>query len=878
MANKRLYEVARDHNLSADALMSMITRLGFDVRSHMAVATDEILEAVESEFSRQKEALKAEIASREKKTRERKQRARKAAELRQKQEAEKARQEEEERRKEEERQAKEEEEKAAAKGVTAAPATEEKPKVKPKPSTKVTPKPTPPSEEAPKPSERKTLKPAAEAPPPPPSKPAPPKSIPGRPAGAPTPPPPTRPARPSRPAADAPSTPRPSRPATGPGRPSGPPSRPATQPAAGGGAPPRRRRKRGPKKKRQRVDQQEVAASFRRTIAQLGTKSKSRKRRRKEEGDAVDFQEPTRSIEVNEFMSISELASKMDVSPTEVVAKCLELGMLATVNQRLDLDTIETIALEFDYNIEVVQEIGSEEIGEEEVDKDEDLQPRPPVVTIMGHVDHGKTSLLDLIRESNIIAGESGGITQHIGAYSVEMRDNGGRITFLDTPGHAAFTAMRARGAQSTDIVILVVAADDAVMPQTVEAIDHAQAAGVPIIVAINKIDKPGADIEKVKSQLAERGLTPEDWGGKTIMVPVSAKTGEGVEKLLEMVLLQSEILELKANPDRRARGVIIESLLDKGRGAVATVLIQNGALQVGDYFVTGAHSGRVRTMLDERGKPIDKAGPGSPVQVTGSSGVPQAGDTFVVCEDESVARNVSQMRERVKREQTFHRISKTSLENVYERIQEGETKDLKLILKGDVDGSVEVLADALGKIGSDEVQVNIIRRGVGAISESDVLLATASEAVIVGFHVRPDARARELAASEGVDVRLYDVIYEVQDDIRKALEGMLAPEEVEEPVGSAEVKDIFKISRIGTVAGCEVTEGTARANSRVRVVRDGTVIYSGKIQTLRRFTDEAREVAAGLECGIKVENFNDIKVGDVFEMYRVVQHERKLV
>ncbi len=855
--------------------MSMITRLGFDVRSHMAVATDEILEAVESEFSRQKEALKAEIASREKKTRERKQRARKAAELRKKQEDEQARQEEEERRKEEERKAREDEEKAAAKGVTAAPTVEDKPKTKPKPQTQ--PKPTPPAEEAPKPPERKTLKPAAESPTPPPPRPAPPKSIPGRPAGAPTPPPPTRPARPSRPAAQTPSTQRPSRPASVPGRPGAPPSRPATQPVVGG-APPRRRRKRGPKKKRQRVDQQEVAASFRRTIAQLGTKSKSRKRRRKEEGDAVDFQEPTRSIEVNEFMSISELASKMGVSPTEVVAKCLELGMLATVNQRLDLDTIETIALEFDYNIEVVQEIGSEEIGEEEQDDEEDLQPRPPVVTIMGHVDHGKTSLLDHIRESNIIAGESGGITQHIGAYSVEMAGSGGRITFLDTPGHAAFTAMRARGAQSTDIVILVVAADDAVMPQTVEAIDHAQAAGVPIIVAINKIDKPGADIEKVKSQLAERGLTPEDWGGKTIMVPVSAKTGEGLEKLLEMVLLQSEILELKANPDRRARGVIIESLLDKGRGAVATVLIQNGALQVGDYFVTGAHSGRVRTMVDERGKAIETAGPGSPVQVTGSGGVPQAGDTFVVCEDESVARNVSQMRERVKREQTFHRISKTSLENVYERIQEGETKDLKLILKGDVDGSVEVLADALGKIGSDEVQVNIIRRGVGAISESDVLLATASEAVIVGFHVRPDTRARELAASEGVDIRLYDVIYEVQDDIRKALEGMLAPEEVEEPVGSAEVKDIFKISRIGTVAGCEVTEGAARANARVRVVRDGTVIYNGKVQTLRRFTDEAKEVIAGLECGIKVENFNDLKVGDVLEMYRVVQHERKLV
>ncbi|GAB4322252.1 MAG: hypothetical protein Kow0074_13670 [Candidatus Zixiibacteriota bacterium] len=857
MANKRLYEVARDHNLSAEALMSMVTRLGFDVRSHMSVASDELLEAIESEFSRQKEALKAEIAIREKKTRERKQRAKKAEELRKKQEAEKAREEEELRRQEEERKAKEAEEKAAAEGVTAAPSAP----------------PKPPAEDVPKRAERKTLTPTASTAPP---KPAPPKIIPGRPAGAPVPPPPTRPVRPARPSRPAEAQPS-GRPAPPPGRPASPASRPASTAAtSGAGVPPRRRRKRGPKKKRQRVDQQEVAASFRRTIAQLGTKSKSRKRRRKEEGDAVDFQEPTRSIEVNEFMSISELAAKMGVSPTEVVAKCLELGMLATVNQRLDLDTIETIALEFDYNIEVVQEIGTEEIGEEEEDNEEDLKPRPPVVTIMGHVDHGKTSLLDYIRESNIISGESGGITQHIGAYSVELE--GGRITFLDTPGHAAFTAMRARGAQSTDIVILVVAADDAVMPQTVEAINHAQAAGVPIIVAINKIDKPGADIEKVRTQLAERGLTPEEWGGKTIMVPVSAKTGEGVDRLLEMVLLQSEILELKANPNRRARGVIIESQLDKGRGAVATVLIQNGTLRVGDYFVTGAHSGRVRTMIDERGNAVEEAGPGLPVQVTGSSGVPQAGDRFVVCEDEQVARSVSQMRERVKREQTFRRIRRTSLENVYERIQEGETKDLKLILKGDVDGSVEVLADALGKIGSDEVQVNIIHRGVGAINESDVLLANASEAVIVGFHVRPDARARELAASEGVDIRLYDVIYEVQDDIRKALEGMLAPEEVEEPLGAAVVKDIFKISRIGTVAGCEVTEGTAKANARVRVVRDGTVIYTGVIQTLRRFTDDVKEVATGMECGIKVENFNDIKVGDVLEMYRVVQHERKLV
>jgi len=845
MANKRLYEVARDHNLSSDALMAMVNRLGFDVRSHMSVAADDLLEAIEAEFDRQKEALKAEIAIREKKTRERKAKAREAAEVEAAKVAEQARIVEKARQEEEERRAREAEAAAAAKGVTATP-------------TSVAPAQPEVTE-----PQRLTV--------PPMYRPATPQVITGRPAGA-----PPRPA--PRPTAPPPAGAPPARPVVV-GRPASPtPSRPgAPAPAAASAASTlqqRRRRKRGPKKKRQRVDQQEVAASFRKTIAQLGTRAKSRKRRRREEGEGVDFAEPTRSIEVNEFMTVSELAQKMGVSPTEVVAKCFELGMLATVNQRLDMDTIETIALEFDYNVTPVQEIGAEEI-EDDVDEEVDLVHRPPVVTIMGHVDHGKTSLLDHIRESNIVAGESGGITQHIGAYKVET--NRGMVTFLDTPGHAAFTAMRARGAQCTDIVILVVAADDAVMPQTIEAMDHAKAAGVPIVVAINKIDKPGADIDNVRSQLSHHGLQPEEWGGKTIMVPVSAKTGEGVDRLLEMILLQAEVLELKANPERRARGVIVEAQLDKGRGAVATVLIQNGTLHAGDYFVTGPYSGRVRTMLDERGRPLKAAGPGDPVQVTGADGVPQAGDTFVACVTEQIARNVSQMRERVRREQTYHRISKTTLANVYERIQEGEVKDLKLIIKGDVDGSVEVLADTLSKIGSDEVQVNIIHRGVGAVSESDVLLAAASQAVIVAFHVRPDARTRDLAAQEGVDIRTYDIIYEVESDIRAALEGMLAPEEVEEHTGSVKVKEVFKISRIGTVAGCEVLEGVVRRNEKVRVVRDGTTIYTGTIQTVRRFNDEVKEVQAGLECGIKVENFNDIKVGDVMDLYRIVQHERKL-
>ncbi|HUU44819.1 MAG TPA: translation initiation factor IF-2 [Acidobacteriota bacterium] len=824
MSSKRLYEVAREHNLSSDALMALVARLGFEVRSHMSVASPEILEAIDEEFRQQRESLKAEIARREKKTRERKARVRQAAE----QEAQVARDAQEAadklRKEEEERKAK----------VAAEVAAREKEK-----EAAAAPPPPPPPPPQPPPV-TKPFAPGARPAPPPRIRPAA-STIAGRPAGA---------TMSSRTAA-----------------------RPQMQTPGLAGAPPRRRRRRGPKKRRQRVDQRDVAASFRKTIAELGTRSKSRRRQRRE-GGIDTLPEPTRTIEINEFMSLAELAHKMEVTPTQVVAKCLELGMLATVNQRLDLDTIETIALEFDYSIKLVEEIGEETLAEEP-DSEESLKPRHPVVTIMGHVDHGKTSLLDHIRESNVIAGEKGGITQHIGAYAVEFRT--GRITFLDTPGHAAFTAMRARGAQATDIVILVVAVDDSVMPQTVEAIDHAKAAGVPIIVAINKMDLPGADLERVKSQLAEHGLTPEEWSGDTIMIPVSAKTGEGVEKLLEMVHLQADVLELKANPDRRARGVIIEAQLDRGRGPLATVLIQNGTLMVGDYFVTGSYSGRVRTMVNERGHTVEAAEPASPVLVTGADGVPQAGDTFIVCEDDQQSRTISQMRERLRREQAHHRIQKTSLANIYDRIQEGAVQELKIVIKGDVDGSVEVLADTLAKIKSEEVQVNVIHRGVGAINETDVLLAAASEAVVVGFHVRPDTRAREVAAREGVDVRLYDIIYEVETDIRKALEGMLAPIQIEERSGEAKVKETFRISKIGTIAGCEVTEGVVRAKNRLRVIRDGVTVYTGVLHTVRRFTDAVSEVEAGLECGLKIEDFNDVKVGDVFEFFRIVEKQRKL-
>lgn len=841
MASKRLFEVAREHNLSAEALMAMVNRLGFDVRSHMSVATDDVLEAIEAEFGKQKEALKAEIAVRERKTRERKQKAKEVADAEAKRQAEiaaalaaeKARQE------EEARLAREAAEAAAAEAAETARA-----KAAAAASARAHAAPAPgqfrptalPGERLP------AFRPKATT-----------TGITGRPAGAPARHMPTVTARPGAPA---------------------PPFVGATQQVRPGGPqPPARRRGRKSRKRGSRVDQEEVAASFRRTIAQLGTRAKPKRRSRREEG-GEGFEEPTRTIEVNEFMSVAELAHKMGVSPTEVVAKCLELGLLATVNQRLDLDTLETIALEFDFSISQVEEIGEEMLAEEPLDESK-LLTRPPVVTVMGHVDHGKTSLLDYIRRANVVAGEKGGITQHIGAYTVET--SRGRVTFLDTPGHQAFTAMRARGAQATDIVILVVAADDSVMPQTIEAIDHAKAAGVQIVVAINKIDLPGVDPERVKSQLSEHGLIPEEWGGKTVMVPVSAKKGDGVDHLLEMVLLQSDLLDLKADPARHARGVVIESQLDRGRGPVATILIQQGTLRIGDFFVTGAYYGRVRTMTDERGRVVDEAGPSTPVQVTGCSGVPQAGDTLVVSEDEQQVREISQIRERLKREQQHHRLAKASLSNLFDRIKEGAAEELKIVIKGDVDGSVEVLADTLSKIQSEEITVNVIHRGVGAITESDVLLAAASDAVIIGFHVRPDTRTRELAKSEGVDVRLYDIIYEAVSDIRKAIEGMLAPIETEERTGEVRVKEIFKVSKVGTVAGCEVIDGTVHNSDQMRVVRDGVTIFTGKIDSLRRFSDEVKEVGVGLECGIKIDNYNDVKVGDVFEFFRVTQQERKL-
>lgn len=627
-------------------------------------------------------------------------------------------------------------------------------------------------------------------------------------------------------------------------------------------------------KPERKVDKTEIEQSIKRTLASIDTAHRVKRYKRKLHPDQEGPEaEPTKTIRVNEYISVAELANLMGVKPAEVISKCLELGFVATINQRLDMDSIETVALEFGFSVEPVKEIGLEE--EEERENEENLKFRPPVITIMGHVDHGKTSLLDYIRKSNIIAGESGGITQHIGAYEVEVP--GGSITFLDTPGHEAFTSMRARGVQLTDIVVLVIAADDSVMPQTVEAIDHARAAGVPIIVTINKMDLPQAKSEPIKSELAKLNLMPEEWGGSTIMVEISARTGMGISKLLEMILLQAEMMELKANPQRRAFGVVVESEISRGRGATITVLVQKGTLRIGDPFVTGPHYGRVRAMFNERGNPVVEAGPSTPIQVLGASGIPQAGDTFVVTEDEIEAREIANKRMRVKREQDIRQVKRASLSDVYEHIEEGKIKELNLILKGDVGGSVEALSDTLEKISTSEVKVRVIHRGVGSINESDVLLAAASDAIIIGFHVRPDLRARALAAREKVDIRLYDVIYEIQSNIKKALEGLLEPEITETISGTAEVKNVFKISGLGQVAGCMVQQGNIKRGEKVRVVREGVVVYEGIISSLRRFKDDVKDVASGLECGIKIENYNDVKEGDMIEAYEVKELARKL-
>ncbi len=635
-------------------------------------------------------------------------------------------------------------------------------------------------------------------------------------------------------------------------------------------------RRRKKKKKKAKVDMKEVQETLKKTLASMDAKGRKPKKQKKAKEETGEENEE-KIIRVAEFISANELANLLDVPVSEIIMKCLDLGLVVTINQRLDIDTISLIAEEYGYKVEeqYATEFVSENEDEEEEENEENLVPRAPIVTIMGHVDHGKTSLLDYLRKSNITAGEAGGITQHIGAYEVEY--NGKKITFLDTPGHEAFTAMRARGAQVTDIVILVIAADDAVMPQTDEAIDHAKAAGVRMVIAINKIDKPGANPERIKQQLAERDILVEEWGGTYQSAEISAKTGQGIPELLEKVLLEAEMLDLKANPAKRAKGVVIESRLDKGKGPIATVLIQDGTLHVGDHFVAGHFYGRVRALINEVGEKVKEVGPSQPALVLGFEGVPQAGDRFVVMKDEKTARDLSLKRQQLRREQEVKQVKMLTLQQLSEQIAQGEMHDLPVIIKADVDGSAEAISDALINLNTDEVKINVVRKAVGPITESDVLLASASGAVIIGFNVRANLKAKELADKENVDIRTYRVIYDIINDIKMAMEGLLKPAFEENVLGQAEVRETFKISRVGTVAGCYVINGKIPRNAKIRVVRDDVEIYDGKIASLKRFKEDVREVASGFECGIQIENFNDLKVGDIIEAYELMEVKRKL-
>ncbi len=635
---------------------------------------------------------------------------------------------------------------------------------------------------------------------------------------------------------------------------------------------------------RPEVSDEEVQKQIKDTLARLtakGTKSKGAKYRKEKReevrermNEEMEREQMERSVlKVTEFVTVSELATMMNVSPMEVISACMNLGLMVSINQRLDAEALVVVAEEFGFSVEFVS-VEIQEAIETDVDSEEDLVPRPPIVTVMGHVDHGKTSLLDNIRKTNVTAGEAGGITQHIGAYSVEL--NGQKITFLDTPGHEAFTAMRARGAKMTDVAIIIVAADDSVMPQTVEAINHASAAGVPMVFAINKIDKPQANPDHIKEQLSQMNYLVEDWGGKYQSQEVSAKKGMNLDKLLEKVLLEAEMLELKANPNRKASGAVIESMLDKGRGYVATIMVQNGTLRVGDVLLSGTYTGRVKAMFDENGQKVTEAGPSTPVQVLGLNGAPQAGDSFNVMEDDRSAREIANKREQLQRMQGIMTQKHVTLDEIGRRIAIGSFKELNIIVKGDVDGSVEAMSGSLIKLSKESVQVNVIHSAVGQISESDVLLAAASNAIIVGFQVRPSAAARKAAEKEQIDIRLYSIIYDAINEIKDAIEGMLEPVMKEEIVCSTEVLETFKISKVGTVAGCIVREGKMQRNTPIRVIRDGIVIYTGKLGSLRRFKDDVKEVTVGQDCGLNIESYNDVRVGDIIEGYEQVEVKRK--
>jgi len=632
--------------------------------------------------------------------------------------------------------------------------------------------------------------------------------------------------------------------------------------------------------------EEEVQKQVRETLERLqgkttkskGAKYRKEKRethRQKVEQELAEQEQQEKILKLTEFVTVNELATMMDVPINRVIGACMTLGIMVTMNQRLDAETLSIVADEFGFEVEFATANIEEAIHIEE-DKPEDLVPRAPIVTVMGHVDHGKTSLLDYIRKENVIAGESGGITQHIGAYGVRL-ESGERITFLDTPGHEAFTAMRARGTKVTDIAIIVVAADDDVMPQTKEAISHAQAAGVPIIFAINKIDKPNANPAKIKERLAGMNLLVEEWGGKIQSQDISAKKGIGVQELLEKVLLEAEVLELKANPNKAAIGTVVEAALDKGRGYVSTVLVENGTLHVGDYVLAGTNSGKIRAMHDERGKKVKEAGPSTPITILGLDGAPQAGDKFYVFEDEKEAKQIVAKRAQLQREQSVRTQRHITLDEIGRRIALGDFKQLNIILKGDVDGSVEALTDSFQKLSTEEIQISIIHKGVGAITESDVLLASASDAIIIGFNVRPMTNARALAEKESIDIRTYSIIYDAINDLKDAMEGMLSPVFKEEVTGTVEIRELFKISKVGTIAGCMVTDGKIYRNSKIRLIRDNVVIYTGELSSLKRFKDDVKEVSKGYDCGLQIKNYNDIHEGDVIEAYQEVAVKKKL-
>lgn len=757
MAKKRIYLIAKDFEISSEALIKILRGMGIEVKSHMSSIDEERIDDIRKRFAEEKKEIEKEY--------DRKQ------ELQQ-----------------------------AAKKAKSAPVAKAQPAPK-----------APAAKKAPEPVEKKPA-PAASTPP------------------------------------------------KGPKAESAPPRRGAR----------RNRRARV-------VDEKTVRESVKKTLANLDIGKRRRRRRKQSSDEEFISEESAAKIRITEFATVSEMATALDIDPSELITKCISFGMMVTLNRRLDKDAIETLADEYGFSVEFISEYGQVVPGddrEDEAPTGKEL-PRHPVVTIMGHVDHGKTSLLDHIRKSNIIAGEQGGITQHIGAYEVETSQ--GKISFLDTPGHAAFSAMRARGAQVTDIVVIVIAADDAVMPQTREAIDHAKAADVPIIIAINKMDRPDADAMRIKQQLADLGLQVEEWGGKIVAVELSAKTGDGIDTLLEAIVLEAEMLELNADPERRAVGTVVEARLEQGRGVVATILVQEGTLHLGDPFVAGTHAGKVRALFDERARTRKEAGPSSPIEVLGCSGVPQAGDSFTVYPGEKEAKELSARRRQQTREQSLRYQKRMSLDDLYAQIQSGGVQKLLAVIKADVDGSVEAVSEALTQLSTDEVQVEVIGKGVGSISESDVLLAAASNAIIIGFHTKADTGAAVLAEREGVDIRFYGIIYEVVDDLRNAMEGLLSPDLQQKVTGKIEVRQIFTIGRTTVVAGSHVISGTVYRNSRIRVLRDGHSIYEGRIGTLRRFKDDVREVKEGFECGIILDGFNDIKEMDILEAFQIEEVARKL-